>query len=318
MGVLFGVCGSGRHLANVLGPRHLRSSPGRVQPGRRWCGPAGGCPTHGRWPDQEPGAGPDVTAVAVHHLVQGPADAPTVVLAGSLGATLAMWDPQAPVLATQMRVVRYDARGHGGSPVPAGPYQVDDLVDDLVALLDTVGADRAHVVGLSLGGMVAMRFAAREPARVDRLALLCTAAVLAPRQAWAERAALVRAEGTGAIARAVVGRWLTEEHQLAHPEDVERLVAMVAATPAEGYASSCTAIERMDLRADLPRITAPTLVVAGAEDPSMPRSFQEAIAAAVPGARLQILDHAAHLASFEQPAAINSLLLEHLTGNPGP
>jgi 3-oxoadipate enol-lactonase len=256
-----------------------------------------------------------VTAVDMHHLVEGRPDAPTVVLAGSLGSTLAMWDPQVPALGRHLRVVRYDARGHGGSPVPAGPYSIDDLVDDLVALLDTVEVERAHVVGLSLGGMVAMRLAAREPARVDRLALLCTSAVLSPPEAWAERAALVRADGTGAVAQAVVGRWLTDQRRLAHPEEVQRLVAMIAATPAEGYASCCTAIEKMDLRPDLPRITAPTLVIGGAEDLSMPRSHQEAIVAAVPGARLRIVEHAAHLASFEQPDTVNALLLEHLTSD---
>ena len=121
-----------------------------------------------------------MTAVEVHHAEAGPADAPVVVLIGSLGSTLAMWDPQVPALRQRFRVVRYDARGHGSSPVPPGPYVLDDLVDDTVALLDRLGVARAHVVGLSLGGMTAMRLAAREPARVDRLALLCTSALLGP------------------------------------------------------------------------------------------------------------------------------------------
>ena len=111
-----------------------------------------------------------MTAVDVSYTVDGPADAPVVVLSNSLGATRGMWDPQVPALAERYRVVTYDTRGHGESPAPAGPYSLDDLVDDLVALLDEVGAERAHVVGLSLGGMTAMRLAAREPDRVDRLA----------------------------------------------------------------------------------------------------------------------------------------------------
>jgi len=256
-----------------------------------------------------------MTAVPVSYRVEGRPGAPTVVLAGSLGSTLAMWDPQVAALGEHLRVVRYDGRGHGGSPVPAGPYTVDDLVDDLVGLLDTVGVERTHLVGLSLGGMVAMRMAAREPARVDRLALLCTAAVLTPATAWAERAALVRAQGTGAVAEVVAGRWLTEACRLAHPEQFRYLVDMIAATPAEGYASCCTAIERMDLRADLPQIVAPTLVVSADEDPSMPRAYQQDIVDAVPGARLEIVRGAAHLASFEQPDIVNALLLDHLTGD---
>ena len=259
-----------------------------------------------------------MTAVPVRYRVEGRPGAPTVVLVGSLGSTLDIWDPQVPTLGEHLRVVRYDGRGHGGSPVPAGPYAIDDLVDDLIGLLDTVEVERAHLVGLSLGGMVAIRMAAREPARVHRLALLCTAAVLAPPQAWAERAALVRTEGTGAVADAVVGRWLTDATRLAHPEQVRQLVAMITATSDEGYASCCTAIERMDLRGDLPRIGAPTLVVAGAEDSSMPRAYQEAIVAAVPGARLQVVEQAAHLASFERPDVVNALLLDHLTCDTDP
>ena len=111
-----------------------------------------------------------MSAVAVSYTVDGPADAPVVVLSNSLGATRAMWDPQVPALAERYRVVTYDTRGHGESPAPPGPYSLDDLVDDLVALLDEVGAERAHVAGLSLGGMTAMRLAAREPHLVDRLA----------------------------------------------------------------------------------------------------------------------------------------------------
>jgi len=257
-----------------------------------------------------------VSAVEVHHTVDGRADGPTVVLVGSLGSTAAMWDRQVPALGKDFRVVRFDARGHGASPVPAGPYSVDDLVDDLIALLDTVAVERVHLVGISLGAMVSMRLAAREPARVDRVVLLCTAASLPPPQAWADRAATVRAHGTATIADTVVSRWLTEAYRQAHPRDVRWLVDMVAATPAEGYAASCAAIGAMDLRTDLPQIRARTLVVAAAQDPSMPRAYQEAIVAAVPRSRLLVLENAAHLASFEQPDAVNALITDHLTAGP--
>jgi 3-oxoadipate enol-lactonase len=254
-----------------------------------------------------------MTAVAVHHVIEGPPDAPTVVLAGSLGSTLAMWDRQIPALSKELQVVRYDARGHGASPVPPGPYSMDDLADDLVTLLDTLGVARTHVVGLSIGGMAALRLAARDPDRVDRLVVACTSAYLTPSQPWADRAAQVRAHGPASIAPTVVGRWLTESYKAAHPDDLAALVAMLSAQPWEGYASSCTAIETMDLRADLPSITAPTLVISGADDPSIPTPHQEAIANAIPGARLHIVEHAAHLASFEQADAVNALLLDHLT-----
>jgi 3-oxoadipate enol-lactonase/4-carboxymuconolactone decarboxylase len=253
-----------------------------------------------------------MSAVELHAVLEGPPDAPVVVLAGSLGSTLEMWDPQVPALAERFRVVRYDARGHGRSPVPPGPYVLDDLVEDLLALLDRIGVARAHVVGLSLGGMTAMRLAALEPSRVDRLALLCTSAKFPSPLPWAERAATVRAHGTGVVAEAVVERWFTPQLRGLNPALVERMRTMVAATPAEGYASCCTAIEQMDLLPDLPRITAPTLALAGAEDPATPPEHLATIAGTVPGARLQVLPQAAHLANVEQAAAVNAALLAHL------
>ena len=258
-----------------------------------------------------------MTAVAVHAVVEGPADAPVVLLAGSLGSTLEMWDPQVPALTERFQVVRYDARGHGRSPVPLGPYSIDDLVDDAVALLDRLGVERASVVGLSLGGMTAMRLGAREPARVDRLVVLCSSALLGPSSAWTERAALVRADGTGAVAPAVVERWLTAEARAREPELVARLQDMIAGTAAEGYAACCEAIAEMDLRADLPRITAPTLTIAGAQDPATPPEHLAAVADAVPGATALVLPQAAHLASWEQSVAVNAAVLTHLSASDG-
>ncbi len=253
-----------------------------------------------------------MTAVEVRAVVDGPPGAPVVLLSGSLGSDLSMWEPQVPALAERFRVVRYDTRGHGRSPLPPGPYRIDDLVDDAVALLDRLDLERAHVVGLSLGGMTALRLAAREPDRVDRLAVLCTSALLGRPSAWAERAALVRAEGTAAVAEAVVDRWFTPVLQAADPGLVQRMRRMVADTPAEGYAACCAAIESMDLRADLVRIAAPTLAVAGADDPATPPEHLATIATGVPGARLLVLPQAAHLASVEQAAAVNAALLAHL------
>jgi len=252
-----------------------------------------------------------VTAVAVHAVTEGPEDAPVVVLAGSLGSTLEMWDPQVSALAGSFRLVRYDARGHGRSPVPPGPYAMDDLVDDAVALLDRLGVQSASFVGLSLGGMTGMRLAAREPARLDRLALLCTAPLM-DSGPWRERAQAVRTDGTGSIAPAIVIRWLTDGRRAADPELVARFEQMVAGTPDEGYAACCEAIAAMDLRADLTRITAPTLVIGGADDPATPPQHQRDIADAVAGAELLVVEDAAHLASYEQAATVNAALLRHL------
>lgn len=252
--------------------------------------------------------------VQVHRVVTGPADAPVVVLANSLGATHRMWDAQAEALAQHVRVVRYDTRGHGDSPVPAGPYSIDDLADDLVGLLDTLGVERAHLVGLSLGGMTAMRAAARHPERVDRMVLLCTSAHLTPTSAWTDRAATVREQGASAVAEAVVARWFTPTYLEANPDVRAAKEAMVAATPAEGYAGCCDAIAAMDLRDDLPAIAAPTLAVAGADDPATPPEHLERIAETVQDGRLLVVPEAAHLANAEQPGTITPAILEHLAG----
>lgn len=252
-----------------------------------------------------------MTAIEVDATVDGPVDAPVVVLSNSLGATRAMWDPQVPALAERYRVVTYDTRGHGASPAPAGPYTLDDLVDDLIALLDRVGAARAHVAGLSLGGMVALRLAAREPERVHRLAALCTSAKTEP-QVYLDRAAAARAEGTASFAPAVVSRWLTPAYAAGHPDLVARLEAMVAGCDDEGYAACAEVVAGIDLRADLARITAPTLVVSGAEDPALPPEHQRLIADGIAGAELRTVSPAAHLANLEQPLQVTGALLAHV------
>lgn len=209
--------------------------------------------------------------------------------------------------------MRYDTRGHGASPVAIGPYTIEDLVDDVVALLDRLGLESAHFVGLSLGGMTGMRLAARHPERVDRLAVLCTSALLGPASAWYDRAALVRASGTGAVAEAVVSRWYTAGFHSREPARIAAARAMVAATPAEGYASCCEAIATMDLTANLADIAAPTLAIAGAEDPATPPPHLQRIAEAVPGGRLLVVPASAHLANDEQPGVVTPALVAHLT-----
>jgi 3-oxoadipate enol-lactonase len=255
-----------------------------------------------------------VTAVAVHHHLDGADDAPVVLLANSLGSTPAVWERQLPALVGPFRVLRYDHRGHGRSPVPAGPYRLDDLGADVVALLDRLRLARVHVAGVSLGGMVAMWLAAHAPDRVDRLVLCCTAARLGPPEAWAQRAATVRRHGTEAVADAVVGRWFTPAYAARHPEEVARMRAMIADTPAEGYAACCEAIQHMDLEPALSRVRAPTLVVAGADDPATPPDHARRIAEGVAGAGLVVVDRAAHLANVERADAVNRLILQHLAG----
>jgi 3-oxoadipate enol-lactonase len=257
--------------------------------------------------------GDGVGAVRLHRVVEGPEDGPVVVFGGSLGSDLRMWEPQVvPLLERGFRVVRYDTRGHGASPVPPGPYDLEDLGFDFLALLEDLDVAKAHLVGLSLGAMTGMWLGAHAPDRIASLVLCCTSAKLGPPQMWADRGRLVREKGTGAVAAAGVSRWLTPGYAERHPDRAAFLRSMIAAVPAEGYAACCGAIERMDLRDDIARIEAPTLVVSGSADGSTPREHQELIAARIPGARHETIAPGAHLSNVEQPAAFNALVLEHL------
>jgi 3-oxoadipate enol-lactonase len=255
-------------------------------------------------------------AVAVHHVVEGSPDAPALVLSNSLGSTLNMWDRQMAALTPHFRVIRYDLRGHGASPVPPAPYDIADLGADVLALLDALDVDRAHVGGLSIGGQIGMWMAANAPDRVERLVLCCTSSRFEPAEAWAARGATVRAEGTAAIADAVVTRWFTPAFAARHQAFVQEMRDMIANTPAEGYSACCGVVERTDLRPSLRSIEAPTLVIAGADDAAAPQEQAERIAGAIPHARLAVVEHAAHLANIERSDEVNGLLLEHLLNAP--
>ena len=253
-----------------------------------------------------------MTTIPLHYTVDGPRDAPVLILGPPLGTTAARWEPQVPALSHHFRVVRYDHRGHGGSPVPPGPYTIADLGGDVLALADTLGADHFHLGGVSLGSFVALWVAEHHPQRVRRLVLAGTAARAGTPQAWRDRAETVRSQGTGAIAETVVGRWLPEEYAAAQPDVHKGLLAAVAGTPAEGYAGCCAALETMDLEPDLARVTAPTLVIIGGEDQSTPPERGLAVAAGIHGSRVADLPGAAHLANLSHADEVTSLLLDFL------
>jgi 3-oxoadipate enol-lactonase len=252
-------------------------------------------------------------SVPLHHSIDGPdalSGAPVLVLGASLGTTGAIWQPQLPALAQRFRVVRYDHRGHGRSPAPAGPYRLDDLGGDVLALLDTLGADRVHLAGVSIGGAVAAWVAATAPDRVDRLALLATSPRFGTPALWTERAAAVRAEGMAAIADQVVGRWFTPGFTSRHAAVVGWVRQQLVTTPAEPYASCCAALENLDLSPLLPSITAPTLVLAGADDPVSPPEHARAVGGSIPGARVEVVPDAAHLLNVEQPDHVSRVLVD--------
>jgi 3-oxoadipate enol-lactonase len=256
--------------------------------------------------------------------LEGPAGAPVLVLGNSLGTTRAIWDRQLPALREHFRLLSYEHRGHGDarqagrdgdpgrSPAPAGPYTIGQLGRDVLALLDAHGIDRALYCGISLGGMVGMWLAAHAPGRIAGLGLCCTSAFLPPASLWADRAARVRSAGLAPISGQVVDRWFTLAFRARDPATVRAVTSSLERTGQEGYAGCCEAIAAMDLRPVLPSITAPTLVIAGAEDPATPPWHGAAIASSISGSRLLVIRGAAHLANVSAPGEVTAALLSHL------
>lgn len=258
-----------------------------------------------------------MSEVVLHHVFDGPAEAPVLVLSNSLGTSLGMWDSIVPALSAQFRVLRYDARGHGLSPVLPGPYELADLGEDLLGVMDEEGVERAHLCGLSLGGLTVMWVASQAPERVLSLTVLSAPARFSFPERYFERAALVREQGTGAVADGVVSRWLTHPFAAANPDLEQTLRTMIATTPAEGYAASCEAVATADMTPELDAIEAPALCVAASEDPSVSIADVESLARRLPAGRLAIVRNASHLQAVERPSEVARLILEHAGGMGG-
>jgi 3-oxoadipate enol-lactonase len=237
---------------------------------------------------------------ALHVEVEGPADAPVLMLSNSLGADLRMWDRQVQPFTQHFRLVRYDRRGHGRSDAPKGPYSMEMLGRDVLAVLDALEIEKINWCGLSMGGMVGMWLGANAPQRVEKLVLSNTTAHFADNTPWVDRIKLVREKGLGALVGPTMERWFTKEFREREPQTIAAMSERFLATPAEGYVGCCEAIRDMDHRDLLPRITAPTLVIAGRLDPATNVEAAEAIRSRIPGASMTVLD-AAHISNVEQP-----------------
>jgi 3-oxoadipate enol-lactonase/4-carboxymuconolactone decarboxylase len=253
---------------------------------------------------------PKTTAngIELYYDLAGPENAPVVAFSNSLSGTVEIWDGVVPILADSYRCLRYDTRAHGRSASADEPITIDDLAADLAGLLDGLGIARAHVVGLSLGGMTAQALASAHPERVASLALMATSPYLPPAEFWRDRAAQVRAEGVAAVVDAVVGRWFTPPFYKASPATVERVRERFVAVDAAGYARCCEAIATMNLRPRLGRITAPTLVVVGNDDQVTPPAMAEELRTGIAAAEMVILPNLAHLMSIERPDVVGAYL----------
>lgn len=244
--------------------------------------------------------------------IDGPVQAPPLVFVNSLGADTRMWQPQIGALSSRFRVVRYDARGHGQSGAPEGPYSIERLGRDLLALLDHLQVAKAHLCGISLGGMTVQWLAAHHPERAGRVVLANTAARIGTAEGWQARIDAVRAGGMAAVRDAVVARFLSAPYRASHPEETRAIGDMLEATSPTDYVGACAALRDADLHALTPSIHAPALIVAGELDEATPPSQAKELHAAIVGSELVLLRGAGHLSNVEQPDEFNEFLLTFL------
>lgn len=241
----------------------------------------------------------------------GPEDAAVLLFSNSLGTTCEMWSPQMDPLAKHYRVLRYDTRGHGRSSVTPGPYSIEQLGRDVVALLDSLRIDRVNFCGLSMGGMIGMWLGSHAPERLRKLVLCNTAAKIGTLETWNTRIETVRTGGMNAVAGAVIERWLTPAYRSSHPAETAAALSMLESTSPAGYVANCAAVRDFDQRQSLSSISVPALVIAGSHDPVTPPSDGRFLAANIPGA-MYVEVSAAHLSNIEAAGPFNSELLAFL------
>lgn len=247
----------------------------------------------------------------IHAELEGPQSAPVLMLSNSLGTDLHMWDAQAGPLTSHFRLLRYDRRGHGKSDAPKGPYTMERLGRDVLGVLDGLGIQKVDWCGLSMGGMVGMWLGANAANRIDRLILSNTAAHFPDPAVWDARIKMVREVGLLGIVDANMERWFTKGFRERAPQTIAKMREMFVATNVEGYVGCGEAIRDMDHRPLLPRIAAPTLVIAGRHDPATTLEAGEFIQQHIAGARIAVLE-AAHISNLEQPQAYADTVLGFL------
>lgn len=248
--------------------------------------------------------------------LEGPVDAPVLVLSNSLGTDLNMWDAQALAFSEHFRVLRYDTRGHGGSSVTPGPYSIERLGRDVLGLVDTLGIDRFAFCGLSMGGLIGQWLGINAGERLTRLVICNTGAKIGTDEIWNERIDTVLKGGEQAMRDmrdASRARWFTPAFAERQPAQTQRITQMIAATSPEGYAANCAAVRDADYREQLGAIRVPTLIVCGSKDPVTTPEHGRYMQARIEGAELVEFE-AAHLSNVEAGEAFTRRVLEFLRG----
>jgi 3-oxoadipate enol-lactonase len=247
----------------------------------------------------------------INVVIEGPENAPVLMLSNSLGTTHAMWQPQLEAFKEHFKLVRFDRRGHGGSGVPKGPYTMEGLARDALAVLDGLGLKKVNWCGLSMGGMEGMWLGANAPERFERIVLCNTSSHFPDRKMWDDRLRFARQNGLAAMVGANMERWFTTGFREREPKTIAWMSEMFVATPLEGYIACGEAVRDMDHRALLPNIKVPTLVIAGRHDPATTLQAGEYLRDHIPGVAFTVLE-AAHISNVEQPAAFSHAVLEFL------
>ena len=256
---------------------------------------------------------PEVTSAGarIGYRVDGPDSAPALVFSNSLGSDLDLWQPQLTPCSGAFRVIRYDQRGHGRSSAPPGPYTLDQLGRDAVAVLDAVGVPQAHFVGISIGGLTGMWLGIHAPERVSRLVLANTGAKIGTDETWSQRIQAVRTQGLAAIADSVLARWFTPGFAAARPDVVASIRKTFVACPPEGYIGCCEALRSADLRDPVGSISLPTLIIIGSFDQSTPPALGQELHSRIADSSLVELA-AAHISNVEQSDNFTQAILGFL------
>jgi 3-oxoadipate enol-lactonase len=255
-----------------------------------------------------------VNGINVNYTLEGPASGPVITLSNSLASNLSMWEPQTPVLASRYRILRYDTRGHGGTDAPAGPYSLEELTEDVCALLQALGIARTHFIGLSMGGMIGQIMALKYPHMLQSV-VLCDTMSRVPTEAkptWEERMHTAETRGMEPLVEPTIARWFTAPFRDQRPDVIDKVRTMIRTTPPRGYSGCCHAIAALNLTDQLPAITLPTLIIVGEDDPGTPVAASRVIQEQIKGSELVILKSAAHLSNMEQPEAFNQALTTFL------
>jgi len=254
----------------------------------------------------------NVNGVDIACRFDGPQDAPVLLVANSLMANGSMWDGNITALAERYRVLRYDKRGHGGSGLSAGPYTIAQLADDAVGLLDVLGIQKVHFMGLSIGGMIGQQLGACYPERILSLSLCNTASEMPPRSLWEERFEIARTQGIAGLVDGTIKRWFTAPFIERAPQEIEKVRQMILGTNVEGYIGCGSAVRDMAQSTMLLKIKAPTLVLSGRHDPACTVDQGTVLNRLIDGSRMVIIEDAAHLSNIEQPVQFNQAVREFM------